>query len=125
MNPEQADVTTGLQVFGIHAAPAANAGAAIISAIPAKVSAFDHVRHGFAGRVEQAGVLSDRAWMQIDHHRSRRQEAGERKAGVYAPPVEGQPVAGVIRRGPSNVMNWRRLARNSIRKLFGIKGQHP
>src|SRR5262249_11972750 len=37
--------------------------------------------------------------MQIDHHRSRRQEAGERKAGVYAPPVERQPVAGMIRRG--------------------------
>jgi len=26
---------------------------------------------------------------------------------------------------PSNDMNSRRLARNSIRKLFGIKGQHP
>ena len=26
---------------------------------------------------------------------------------------------------PSSVMNSRRLARNSIRKLFGIKGQHP
>ena len=37
--------------------------------------------------------------MQVDHHRSRRQEAGERKSGIHAPPVEGQPVAGVIRRG--------------------------
>src|SRR5262249_52426972 len=72
---------------------------AIISAIPAKVAAFDHVGHGLAGRIQQACVLSDRGWMQVDHHRARRQEAGERKSGVYAPPVEGQPVAGMIRRG--------------------------
>src|SRR5262249_32426303 len=37
--------------------------------------------------------------MKIDHHRSRRQEAGERKSGVHAPPVEGQPMTGMIRCG--------------------------
>jgi lysophospholipase L1-like esterase len=62
---------------------------AIVSAIPAKVSAFHHVGHGLAGHVEQARLLSNRGWMQVDHHRSRRQEAGERKSGIHAPPVEG------------------------------------
>src|SRR5262249_44930660 len=98
-NPDHADVTAGLQVLGIHAATAADACAALLAAIPAKVSAFAPVGHGLAGRVEEPRLLSDRAWMQIDHHRSRRQEAGERKAGVYAAPVERQPVAGMIRRG--------------------------
>ena len=44
-------------------------------------------------------MLPDRGGMQIDHHHSRRQEAGERKSGVHAAPVEGQPVAGMIGRG--------------------------
>src|SRR5262249_61130573 len=72
---------------------------AIISAIPAKVSTLDHVGHAIAGRIQQACMLSDRGWMQVDHHRSRRQEARERKSRVHAAPVEGQPVAGMIRRG--------------------------
>src|SRR5262249_28121093 len=82
-----------------YAASAADACTAIISAIPAKVSTLDHVGHGLAGRIQQARVLPDRGWMQVDHHRSRRQEAGERKSRVHAAPVEGQPVAGMIRRG--------------------------
>jgi hypothetical protein len=33
--------------------------------------------------------------------------------------------SGHVAAPPSSVMNSRRLARNSIRKLFGIRGQHP
>jgi hypothetical protein len=43
--------------------------------------------------------VADRARLQIDHHRSRRQGAGQRKSGILAPPVDREPLARMIRRG--------------------------
>jgi hypothetical protein len=41
------------------------------------------------------------------------------------PPEVGAASGHAAAAPPSSVMNARRLARNSIQKLFGIKGQHP
>jgi hypothetical protein len=43
-------------------------------------------------------VLPGGAGVQIDHHRSRRQRAGERKPGIHATPIDGQPMGRMIRR---------------------------